>query len=458
MTLEKLKNDRAAAVEEMDTIVATAEAEQREITDAEQQRFDQLDASCESFTQQIKRAESLLKRKTEAAEATAAVARQATALAPVSGTPTDMSPIPATVKRWGNLKSFRGPHGDLEAYKAGMFYMAAAGVESARLWLKDHGIDIQAATQVEGVNTRGGYLVYDQLDNAIIDLRDRYGLFTRLARRVAMTSDVMIRPRRTGGLTAYFVGEDEAVTESNKDWDKVQLITKKLGVIARISNELREDAIINIADDLTGEIAWAFAKKVDECGFVGTGAQVAYGGIAGAVTRLTDVNGVDDGGGIVLGAGNLFSELTLANHVKTVSILPEYADGPRTRWICSNLYWGQVMLGLAAAAGGNTIRDLEQGGRKNFLGYPVETTPVMPTSDSNSQIACLFGDLALAADFGDRRQTTIRVSDSAVIGGNSVFERDETALIGTMRFDINVHDVGSATAAGPIVGLITAAA
>jgi len=31
------------------------------------------------------------------------------------------------------------------------------------------------------------------------------------------------------------------------------------------------------------------------------------------------------------------------------------------------------------------------------------------------------------------------------------------AIRGTDRFDINVHDVGNTSAAGPIVGLITAA-
>ena len=37
------------------------------------------------------------------------------------------------------------------------------------------------------------------------------------------------------------------------------------------------------------------------------------------------------------------------------------------------------------------------------------------------------------------------------------FAEDQLAIRGTQRFDINVHDVGNTTAAGPIVGLITAA-
>ncbi|MHC4464311.1 MAG: phage major capsid protein [Planctomycetota bacterium] len=364
--------------------------------------------------------------------------------------------LPATAKKWGNLQSFKGPAADVQAYKAGMFYMACLGNQPAKNWMRDHGIDIEAAAQREGINTAGGYLVYGELDNAIIDLRDTYGVFVRNARKVAMTSDTMTRPRRTGGLTVYFVAEDVAVTESNKEWDKVVLSAKKAACIARISNELNEDAIINVADNLTKEIAQAFAKRIDECGFIGDGTNT-YGGMHGVSPRLLAVNGVDDGGGLVLSANNTYAEVTRAELIKTISILPAYAQA-NAKWYCSTAVWGQSLLNMTAAGGGNTIASLETGGTLNLLGFPVELSAVLPSTVANSQLIALFGDLSLSSDFGDRRQTTIRMSDSAVIGSVSCFERDEIGIIGTMRFDINNHDVGTATAAGPIVGLIMAAA
>jgi HK97 family phage major capsid protein len=81
----------------------------------------------------------------------------------------------------------------------------------------------------------------------------------------------------------------------------------------------------------------------------------------------------------------------------------------------------------------------------------------MPSVEANSQVAALLGDLSLAALFGDRRMTTIAMSEHAN------FANDEWAIRGTERYDINVHDVGNADAtaanrvAGPMVGLITAA-
>jgi HK97 family phage major capsid protein len=461
--LSELKSEREEAVSEMEQIPVQAEVEARDVSDEEQARFDALDAECEKLALAIRTEESLLRRRAEveAAKVPESAGRATPPVKPVSplpasaGTNPGQIVVPATVKRWGNLTAFRGPAADIKAYKAGMFYLAAAGHDGAAAWLRDKGI--LAAAQVENVNTRGGYLVYDELDNAIIDLRDPYGVFARNARRVAMSSDVMIRPRRSGGLTAYFVGEDSAITEYNKAWDKVELVAKKLAVIARISNELREDAIINIADDLTNELAWAFAKKIDECGFIGDGTST-YGGMFGVSPRLAAVNGVDDGGGLVLSANNTMIDFTITELAKLVSICPAYALS-RAKWYCSTLVYGQVMLRLCTAGGGNTIRDLEGGlTTRQFLGFPVEVTEVLPTSDANSQIYILFGDLALAADVGDRRQTSIAISDSAYVGSTSVFDRDEIALRGTIRFDINAHDVGTASAAGPVVGLIGAAA
>jgi hypothetical protein len=46
---------------------------------------------------------------------------------------------------------------------------------------------------------------------------------------------------------------------------------------------------------------------------------------------------------------------------------------------------------------------------------------------------------------------------AAVINGESVWERDQIAIKGVERIDIVVHDVGSTTEAGPIVGLQTKA-
>jgi HK97 family phage major capsid protein len=130
-----------------------------------------------------------------------------------------------------------------------------------------------------------------------------------------------------------------------------------------------------------------------------------------------------------------------------VGNLPNYADTPNTKWICHRYFWWNVMERLARAAGGVTAAEVRGPAARSCLGYPVEISQVFPKTDANSQILCTFGDHTLAATLGDRRETVISISDQAY------WANDQIGIKGTERFDINVHDVGTATVAGPVVAL-----
>jgi HK97 family phage major capsid protein len=205
-------------------------------------------------------------------------------------------------------------------------------------------------------------------------------------------------------------------------------------------------------------MAYGFAKKEDECGFVGDGTQT-YHNIVGVTRALTALSGtIANIAGLVVAAGNLFSEFTLADHESVVARLPQYADTMNAAWYCHRTYYFETMMRLALAAGGTTAAEVISGTREfRFLGYPVRITQTMPKTDANSQVACLLGDLRMAAALGDRRENRIAMSE------HSDFANDLLAVRGTTRLDINVHDVGNASAtaadreAGPMVGLISAA-
>jgi HK97 family phage major capsid protein len=213
-----------------------------------------------------------------------------------------------------------------------------------------------------------------------------------------------------------------------------------------MSNELNSDAIISLTDDIVGEIAYAFAYKEDQCGFNGDGTST-YGGIVGVREKLgsAGTNQYD--------TGYAYNNIALQDITDTTALLPTYAR-MGARWFMSPTVYNQLEY-LRVNAGGNTARDLEAGLNMRFLGYPVVLSEAMPSTATTNQICAIFGDLSLAADFGDRAGTSISVSDSAVVDDDSVFEKDELAVRGTMRFDINVHDAGDSSNAGPIVGLKT---
>jgi len=353
------------------------------------------------------------------------------------------------------IRFFKGTDAAEKAYGFGMFCLGLAGNKTAQNWCGQKGFF--SSYQTEGANGYGGYLVPGPLSRDIIDLRNQYGVFRRNAKLVAMTSDTLSIPRRTGGLTSYYPGEAGTITSSVKTWDLVKLSTKKLAVLTAFSNELNQDAIAPLGDDLANEISWQFAFDEDSAGFNGDGTST-YGGIFGVVEKLSALNGVDDGGGLVLATGNAYSEIVIGDFLAMLGRIPAYAL-PGAKWYCSNSFFASVMLKIAYAGGGVTGAELLSGSMaRQFLSYPVELSEVMPTSEGNSQICCLFGDLSKAASFGDRTNgVVIDYSNSATINGKNLFESDMGAIRGVERFDINVHDVGTASAAGPVVGLITKA-
>ncbi len=226
----------------------------------------------------------------------------------------------------------------------------------------------------------------------------------------------------------------------------MQLVAKKLAVLSRFSSELADDAIINLADDLANEIAYAFAVKEDDCGFNGDGTST-YGGIQGVVNKLTDE--ALQGSFTAASNNDTFAEITAADIAGWMGRLPKYAKR-NAKFYVSETGFEVMFSRLMVAGGGNTVDTLTGQVRRMFLGYPVVTSQTMTTStgDLSETVMALFGDLALAAALGNRREIRLMVSEHRYL------EFDQLAIRGTERFDINVHDIGNATTAGPIVSLI----
>lgn len=463
MTLENIKGyiaDLAATGMNRETIIAKAKAmvDGQPIIDAEgnEVEIDLVDLATSndtppnndggSETQQLGNKPEAIKRiVSEAVKEAFAAHKPTAALVTHKADKPKPDPIPAECKRAGALRHVKGADADVKCYQFAQWLLAGFGNTKSADYCKTHGIPLTKA-QGEAVNTAGGFLVPPQFESMLIDLREQYGVFRRNAGMVRMASDVVYVPRVTGDVTAYYVAENASITESEQTFDQISMTARKIATLTRYSSELAEDALINIGDELAGNIAWAFAKKEDDCGFNGTGTST-YCGITGLAGKIVS--------GLLAyktqGSSNTWSAQTLSDFTAVVGILPRYAyQAGNVKWYCSQAYWGSVMQKLALAAGGATVTEIVNGIPVDyFLGYPVEIVQVMTQATATTGVHCWFGNLALAAKFGDRRQTTIALSN------DRYFEYDQIAIRGTQRFDINVHEIGTASVAGPIVGLAT---
>lgn len=351
------------------------------------------------------------------------------------------------------------------AYRFGMWGLALLSRQLsnryrfplAEKFVDDH---IAMAAHAEAAGGTGShYTVPEEFSGDLIDLKESRGVARQIFRRETMMSDVKRVPRRTAGLTGYWVAENAAGTESTMTLDDVELTAKKLMAISRMSKELDEDNAIGFGDRLAAEISYTFADKEDEAAFNGDGTST-YGRIMGVRTRLQDVDGDGTNSfGLVTGAGNAWTELTLANFDSVISKLPDYADNDRTAWVTRRGFYYDIMEPLAIAAGGTSAREIRDGqrGQPLFKGFPVVFSQVFPSSEANSQVCVTLGDFESGACFGDRRTEEIEFSDQVYVNGQSVWERDQIAIKGSERVDINVHEFGTSAVAGAIVGLETAA-
>lgn len=447
----KLMAERAQAADQsgtiaknMEDLLARASAENRDLNDDETKSFADLEKDAEAVAASLKDLDEKIAREKRLEAARAASAT----LVNVPGNQ-QRATVPAQARyRPGKLKAFKGETAAEDAYISGMFLRATMlGDNSAAEWCRERGIGIQKAHN-EGSNTAGGFLVPTQFENAIIDLRETYGTFRGLLPVVPMASDSMSVPRRTGGLTAYFTGEAGAFTESEKSWGQVMLTAKKFGVLTKMSKELSEDAVISIADDLASEIAYAFAKKEDDCGWNGDGTST-YGGIVGLKTKFVAGLGSFVGAVDAASAHDTFAEIDAADLNKAIAALPKYAE-PNAKWYCSQQAWALVFQRLLAASGGNSMMDLAGKPTRAYLGYPVVIDQTLPTTTGDlSDVPMLyFGDLSLAARMGDRRGVSMQTLVERYA------EYGQIGIIADERFDIAVHDIGDASNAGPIVALM----
>lgn len=424
--LSEARAKREKLVADARALMETADNETRDMTDAEQTQFNDLHGQAERMLGEISTIETQIEaERAAAAKSFGKVDRE----------------LPAVSIRYGQLRAFKSEE---SAYRAGMWARAwLLGDQKAQRWCNDH--DLRAMG--EGIFTKGGAVVPEEFSQAVIDLREQYGVARRLARVVPMGSDTLILPRRTGGVTAYFVGENVEITASDKSWDQVQLTAKKLAALTRLSREYAEDAVINVAEDLASEMAYAFAEKEDDCFFNGTGTS-AYGGIVGVRTKIIDGNhtaGAKD----AASGHDTFAEIDADDLATVMAALPVFAE-MGAQWVISQPGKALVFDALAAAAGGNTIQIMGERPRPAYLGYPIVVSQKMPTAttDISDTAMILFGDFSKSSIIGDRRGFTVQVLNERYA------EYDQIGIVATERMDIVHHDLGSTTAAGPVVALI----
>ena len=296
--------------------------------------------------------------------------------------------------------------------------------------------------QNEGSNSPGGFLVPNEVASEIIRQVEVYGVARANAQIARMGSDNQSWPKRVTGMTApTWTAENASLAESsNMSFEAINLVAKKLAVYIRASSEVLEDSAASLADYISTEAAFQFAKEEDRVAFNGTG--IGTDGNIRGITTL--INNTATGAKIAAGAAhNQYSTLDNADFANTLAGVPAAAL-PNAKWYISHFGFATAMARLAGVSGGPI-------GGYAFMGFPVVPTATLPQTNSSQtgNIMVLFGDMSRTVLFGDKREVSVKVTSSRYM------DSDQIGFRITERLDIVAHGVGDTTAlSGFMAGLV----
>jgi hypothetical protein len=433
-------------------IQAKASSEDRDLTPEEVEEI----ASLNEETAQHQRTAEVLERNAQIA---ADLQKPAAPIAqPDVPEQRKVAPAPramATLPLKRNLRSFTPEvYGTTKAandtaYRCGMFWLSTFEnhmQDEARAYCQANGV--QRAMGIN-VGTKGGYLVPDEMEQAVINVIDKFGVARSACRLHTMSADTKNVPIRDSGLTAYAIGENSAITSSDKAWSTAELVARKWGVLVKYSSEISEDSIISIADDLAEEIGSAIADKQDDSWLNGDGTST-YHGMRGLQVLME----ADTWSGSLFDAASAHDTLAEVDADDLAQLYGKMLDKyrPGSAWLCSPFTKAVVFDAIMAAAGGNMNAQLAAGQPATYMGYPIITSekmyaPATASTVANDKVPIMFGRFDIGSSLGERRGLTVATS------ADRYFPEDQLAIRGTMRFDISNHNANCGTSVGPIVGL-----
>lgn len=323
-----------------------------------------------------------------------------------------------------------------KAVFAGRWYQAAlfGDVRAARELLTNHSISVRA-TMTESNNWSGGHLVPSELDAEIVRLAESRSIWTTHAKLRTMTSDIKNFGSLLTEVDARWEGETEEIDASDPEFGAAESRARKLTALTKVSSELDEDSLIDLADELTVGFANAIARKIDLAGFSGDGSST-YGGITGLGKSL-HANAVKesvytDGS---LSPNDYDSLIDSCSHLDQ----PEFYCHPSLAADMVKFQGGNLML----------VRNRLGEMRPSYRGFAINFVPRMPrfSAKQSGDDILYFGDLHLAGVYAPPRSTRTEMST------NRYFESDQVAVKVTFRAAIAALSDGENADARPVVAL-----
>jgi HK97 family phage major capsid protein len=274
MKLHELRAKRAQKVEAMQSLLAKAESENRDLSDTESQAFDSAKAEIRSLDQQIERAETVaeLERRADADPVTEQPFQQLEQRVSVLSALRHLMdpnryPLEGAEREYSHemaRRSGRAPEG---------VYVPFSALETRAPMLTTTAPEI-----VPTVHRADLYI--DAFRRALISQRLGVRILTGLTGNLSI-------PKRGAGTTAGWVAENQALPETGMDFDAITMTPRHVGAWTELSRQLIMQSSPDVETLIREDLARAVAEKVDEALINGGATAVEPTGILRASGTLS---------------------------------------------------------------------------------------------------------------------------------------------------------------------------
>lgn len=240
----------------------------------------------------------------------------------------------------------------------------------------------------EGVDTDGGYLVPEEYDSRLIDVLNEECIMRNLGTKITTSGERKINIAATKP-AASWIEEGGALSFGDATFDQIIMDAYKLHVAIKVTEELLYDSAFNLESYIIQQFGKAIANAEEDAFLNGDGNHKPTGLLTTAQTGVTTSG----------------ASITADDLIELV-----YKLKRPYRKSASFIVNDQTLAAIRKLKDANQAYmwqpSYQMGEPDRLLGYPIHTTPFMPTAEAGKP-ALVFGDYSYY-NIGDRGSRSIQ--------------------------------------------------
>ena len=276
--------------------------------------------------------------------------------------------------------------------------------------------------------TPGSTMIIGDLARDVYDVLATYGAWSTLGVRTIGRHTQTMPVKTARPLALWYNTQGSQITEdATKAGTSVTMTIRSMGVLLGVTNELIEDAEVNVVQDVLNDFGQACAYRLDFSALAADGGNDTVDG---------NYTGIFSGGtAAAAAAGNTtVPNLELEDFVRCLTTVASGVLGRGCKWWINP----SVLAKICLIRDGNnrplfqTALEAPSSTIGSILGYPVVSADAAPSTDSAGNVIAVFGD-PQGCTVAVRKAFDFKASE------HHLFDYNEMAFLGVMRAGVIIR-------------------